>query len=269
MLDDFFTRAVLAGVGTALIAAPLGCFVVWRRLAFFGDTLAHASLLGVAFGLLLEVQTMLSVFGVGLAVAFLLVVLQRGTQLADDALLGIIAHGSLALSVVTLALVAPGQVDLTALLFGDILAVSVTELAIIWLGGAIVLALLATQWTALFVASVDAELAQAEGLSPGRANLVFVILMAATVAVAIRTVGALLVTSLLLLPASGARQLVSGPEAMALVAALIGVAAACAGLFGSLHLDTPTGPSIVVAALGLFALCVLSSAIRARAGQRG
>ena len=255
MPEDFFARALLAGVGTAAVAGPLGCLVTWRRLAFFGDTLAYSALLGVALALALQVAATPVVFAVSAGVAVLLTLLQARTQIASDTLLGLLAHGALAVSIVALTVLAPGRVDVTALLFGDILAVSDADLWTIWLGGAALLVLLGLLWRRLFAVTVDAELAAAEGLSPRAVNLIFVLMLAGVVAVSIRTVGALLVTSLLLLPAAAARPLVRGPEAMALVAAAIGVVSALTGLQASLAFDTPSGPSIVVAALVLFALC--------------
>lgn len=257
MLDDFFIRALLAGIGVALVAGPLGCFIVWRRMAYFGDTLSHGALLGVALGLLLQVDLTLAVFAVSALVSLALLVLQRRASLSADALLGLLSHSSLALGLVVLAFMTWVRVDLMGLLFGDILAVSRSDLALIWGGGAIVLALLAAVWRPLFAATVNPEIAEAEGMRPDRANIVFMLLMAGVIAIAMKIIGVLLITAMLIIPAAAARRLASGPEQMAVLASAIGVAAVLGGLFGSLQWDTPSGPSIVVAALGLFLVSLM------------
>ena len=257
MLDGFFVRALLAGIGVAIVAGPLGCFIVWRRLAYFGDTLSHAALLGVALALLLEVNVTLAVFIVSAAIALALVALQRRATLSGDALLGLLAHSSLAIGLVCLAFMSWVRMDLMGLLFGDVLAVSDIDVALIWVGGACVLAVLAFIWRPLFAATVSRDLAQAEGLQPDRANLVFMLLMAAVIAISMKIVGVMLITALLLIPAAAARRFAATPEHMAALAALAGAIAVVAGLFASLQWDTPSGPSIVVAALVLFLLSLL------------
>lgn len=265
MLDDFFTRAILAGVGVALIAGPLGCFIVWRRLAYFGDTLSHAALLGVALAFLFEVNITLAVFGVSACVSIALMLLQKRATLSSDALLGLLAHSALAVGLVVLAFMTWVRMDLMGFLFGDILAVSKTDIAVIWLGGAVVLAVLAVIWRPLFAATVNRELAEAEGMNPERVNIIFMLLMAAVIAISMKIVGVLLITAMLIIPAAAARRFAPGPEQMALMAAGIGAAAVVAGLFGSLEWDTPAGPSIVVAALGLFVLSLVPAVNRSAA----
>ncbi|WP_375588745.1 metal ABC transporter permease [Hoeflea alexandrii] len=254
MLDDFFTRAILAGIGVALVAGPLGCFIVWRRLAYFGDTLSHAALLGVALAFLFEINITLAVFGVSACVSIALLLLQKQGTLSSDALLGLLAHSALALGLVALAFMTWIRMDLMGFLFGDILAVSQMDIAIIWLGGAVVLSILAVIWRPLFAATINRELAEAEGMNPERVNIIFMLLMAAVIAISMKIVGVLLITAMLIIPAATARRFSSGPEQMALLAAVIGSAAVVGGLFGSLEWDTPAGPSIVVAALLLFIL---------------
>ena len=254
MLDDFFTRALVAGIGVALVAGPLGCFIVWRRLAYFGDTLSHAALLGVALSLLVEVHATLAVFVVAVLVSTALLALQRRATLSSDALLGLLSHSALALGLVVLAFMTWVRVDLLGFLFGDILAVSRLDIAVIYIGGAAVLAVLAMIWHPLFAATVNRELAEAEDMKPDRANAIFMILMAGVIAIALKIVGVLLITAMLIIPAATARRFAPGPEAMALLAAGIGALAVTGGLFGSLEWDTPSGPTIVVAALILFLL---------------
>ncbi|MEM7290483.1 MAG: metal ABC transporter permease [Pseudomonadota bacterium] len=252
MLDDFFTRALLAGVGVALVAGPLGCFIIWRRLAYFGDTLSHAALLGIAIALLLEINITAAVFAVSVCVSLALLLLQRRATLSSDALLGLLSHSALAVGLVVLAFMTWVRVDLMGFLFGDILAVTPLDLAFVWGGGIAVLAVLMLIWRSLFAGTVNVELARAEGMRPDRANFVFMLLMAAVIAISMKIVGVLLITAMLIIPAAAARRFASGPEQMAVLAAVIGIAAVFGGLFGSLEWDTPAGPSIVVASTALF-----------------
>ena len=254
ILDDFFWRALLAGAGVALAAGPLGCFVVWRRMAYFGDTMAHSSLLGVALGFLLGIDLMLGVFAVALVVALLLFAFQRQRQLASDAVLGTLSHASLSLGMLVISLMTWVRVDLMSYLFGDILAVDVEDLLWIYGGGGVALGVLLWIWRPLLAVTVDEALAQAEGIPALRLQLVFMLLIAGLIALAMKIVGILLITSLLIIPATAARRYSRTPEQMAMGAALVGVASVGLGLTTSLHFDTPSGPSIVVAAV-LFFLC--------------
>ncbi len=262
MLDDFFTRALIAGIGLALTTGPLGCFVVWRRMAYFGDTMAHSALLGVALSLLFSVNLMASVFAVAVTVSLVLLLLQRRQALSADALLGILSHATLAVGLVMVAFMSWVRFDLIAFLFGDILAVTPADIAIIWGGGALVLALVAWLWRPLLAATVNPEVAEAEGMHPERSRLAFMLLMALVIAIAMKIVGIMLITSLLIIPAAAARRFSSTPEVMAVLASLIGALAVAGGLFGSLTYDTPSGPSIVVAATGLFLASLLPFRLR-------
>lgn len=268
MLDDFMLRAGLAGIGVALAAGPLGCFVVWRRMAYFGDATAHAAILGVALALSLSISPFLGVLAVALLMAVTVAGLS-GKGYGADTLLGVLAHTGLALGLVAASLIAGAQVDLKAFLIGDILAVGMTDLAIIWGGALLVLALLGWRWRALLTATLNADLAFASGLPPKREEMVLTLALAIVVAVAIKVVGALLITALLIIPAATARPLARTPEMMAMLAAAIGAVGAIAGLTGSYFADTPTGPSIVVAAAAMFAAVNIAAALRRRLDSRG
>ena len=257
MLDDFFIRAIVGGIGVAVVAGPLGCFVIWRRLAYFGDTLSHSALLGVALALLLELNITFTVFCISVVVAMLLMLLQRRASLSSDALLGLLAHSALAVGLVVLAFMTWVRVDLMGFLFGDILAITRADLMMIWFGGVAVLIALIKIWRPLFAATVSYELATAEGTRPDFANIVFTVLLAAVIAVSMKIVGVLLITALLIIPAAAARRFSKSPEQMALIAIIIGICSVWLGLWGSLEWDTPAGPSIVVAALVCFILSIL------------
>ena len=257
MLDDFFIRAVVGGTGVALLAGPLGCFIVWRRLAYFGDTLSHSALLGVAMALLLNMNITLTVFVISVAVSMLLILLQRRASLSSDALLGLLAHATLAVGLVVLAFMTWVRVDLMGFLFGDILAITAGDIAIIWGGGLVVLTLVSFIWKPLLASTVSYEIAVAEGLRPDLANFLFMVLMAGVIAISMKIVGVLLITALLIIPAATARRFSGNPEIMAVMASILGAASVWLGLEGSLKWDTPAGPSIVVAALAFFIISVL------------
>ena len=198
MFDDFFIRALVAGIGIAFVAGPLGCFVVWRRLSYFGDTLAHSALLGVTIAYSLEFNIAVSIFLISSVIALILIQLQRKTNLPSDALLGLLAHSSLAVGLVVIGFLTFIRFDIMGLLFGDILAVNKKDLVTIWVGGALILLVLRLIWKPLFASTVNYELAQAEGLNPDRAKAIFTILLAAIIAISIKLVGVLLITGCLL-----------------------------------------------------------------------
>lgn len=257
MLDDFMTRAALAGIGVAFAAAPLGCFVVWRRMAYFGDATAHAAILGVALSLAFE----LSIFPGALAVALIMaltVTQLAGRGYAMDTLLGVMAHSALAFGLVAVSFLSGIRIDLIAYLFGDILAVSRIDLLVIWSGAALVVSLIAWRWSALLASTLNEDLAYASGFDPKREQLILTVCLAITVAVAIKVVGVLLIAAMLIIPAAAARGTARTPEAMAAIAAAIGAISAIAGLRGAYVFDTPAGPSIVCVAAMMFALLNLA-----------
>lgn len=253
MLDDFLLRSLLGGMAIAAAAGPLGAFVVWRRMAFFGEALANAALLGVVLGVLLELATLPTVIGVVIVLALLLTTLERRRILPVDTLLAILSHGALATGLVLLALLDRFRLDLMSYLFGDILAVSAADLTLILAVLVGVLASLAAFWQPLLAITVDAEIAAVEGVAVDRCRLLLTLLLAAVIAVGMKLVGILLVVSLLIVPAAAARRLAGTPAQMAALAALAGMVSVAAGLLLSLHLDVPAGPAIVVVAVALFA----------------
>jgi zinc transport system permease protein len=248
---------LFAGLAVALVSGPMGAFVVWRRMAFFGDTLAHGALLGAALGLALDISLYLAVVAVCLGLAGALTALQHQQQLASDTLLGIVAHTTLALGVIAISLQEGIQVDLFAYLFGDLLAVGWQDTLALWAGAVLILLLMLWQWRALLSITVSEELAQVEGVAVQRTRLLLMLLLALLIAGAIRTVGVLLITSLLVIPAASARRLTHTPAQMAAVASVLGTLAVLAGLTVSWFANTPVGPSIVVAASSLFVLTLL------------
>ena len=266
MLDDFLFRAAIAGIGVAVAAGQLGCFVIWRRIAYFGDATAHAAVLGVALSLAFSVSTVLGVLAVAVAMALLVSTLSnRGIGM--DALLGVMASSGLALGLVAVSVASTRSVDIESFLFGELLAVTRVDLAIIWSGALIVTGLLYFRWTPLLIATLSPELARGSGINPEREQLVMTIGLALVVAVSIKVVGVLLITAMLIIPAATARPFSRSPEAMAVGGALVGIASVIAGLFVSYNWDTPTGPTIVSMAAIFFALAYVSDIVRRNAGQ--
>jgi len=254
MFETFFLTALAGGIGVALTAGPLGSMVIWRRMAYFGDSLAHSALLGVALGVILGTGANMGVFVVAIGFACLLVLLEHQKRLGMDALLGIVSHGALALGLVALSLSASPEIDLMAFLLGDILAMDVGDLVAIGLGGLIIVAMLAFLWRPLISLCVHEELAAAEGVNVLAVRLGFMGLMALFVVISIKVVGVLLITSLLIIPAAAARAFAKSPEQMAVMASMTGAMSVVLGLLGSLAWDVPAGPAIVVAGVVLFGL---------------
>ncbi|MDA5095233.1 metal ABC transporter permease [Aliiroseovarius sp. KMU-50] len=260
-LDGFMIRAALAGLGVALAAAPLGCFVVWRRMAFFGDATAHAAILGVALSLTFEAPIFAGVLIAALGMGYIVSTLgARGH--AMDTLLGVLSHSAIAFGLVAVSFLSGVRVDLMAYLFGDILAVSRMDLLVIWGGAISVLGLLWWRWSALLTVTLNPDLAAASGIDPKREQLVLTLALALVVAVAIKVVGVLLIGAMLVIPAAAARPLAQTPERMALGGVVIGAASVIGGLQLSFWFDTPTGPTIVCVAASLFVAVTLADALR-------
>ena len=253
VFEPFIIRALVAGIGVAIIAGAIGCFVVWRRMAYFGDSLAHSALLGVALGLVTGLGINLGAVIICFTFALLLLWLQQKKVLATDTLLGILAHASLAIGIIAISMLQI-RVDVHAYLFGDILTVRTEELWWIYIGGAIILILLLLNWSSLVLMTIHEDLAVAENVRVFFMHLLLMFLMTIIVAVSIRIVGILLIASMLIIPAATARQLARSPEAMAIIAALLGIIAVVGGIYGSIQFDTPSSPSIVAAAAALFVI---------------
>ena len=261
-MDDFFVRALLGGIGVAIVTGPLGCVVIWRRMAYFGAALAHAALLGVALGFVLDINLTVGVMAVCVALALGLAALERQTLLASDALLGIMAHAMLALGLVTLAFLEHLRVDLMSYLFGDVLAISRTDVYLIAALATTTLVLLVAIWRPLLSLTVNADLARVEGVNVERVRLGFVLMLAMVIAIGMKVVGILLVVSLLIIPAASARMVSRTPEQMAVIAAVLGAVCVLLGLSSSWRWDVPAGPMIVVVAGGVFLICLALPRLR-------
>lgn len=261
-MADFLLYALMAGIAVAMVSGPLGAFVVWRRMAYFGDTLAHSALLGISLGVLFDINLNLAVVLCCVALAIGLVAMQRQHWVPTDTLLGIMAHSSLSLGLVAVSLLDNVRIDLQAYLFGDLLAITPADLRWILLGAAAVLAMVYWLWQPLLAITINEELAQVEGIAVARYRLALMLLIAMVIAGAMKLVGVLLITALMIMPAAAARRLANTPEQMAIFASILGTLAVCGGIALSWFIDTPAGPSVVVTALAIFIL--IFAAPRAR-----
>jgi zinc transport system permease protein len=257
-MDDFLWRAFLGGAAVALMAGPIGCFVVWRRTAYFGEAVANASLLGVALGLWMGISPFFGIVATCLLAPILLVLIER-RKLPSDAIIGMIAHAALALGLVVVALMQTVRIDLMGLLVGDILAITRNDLFLIAGTTIAIGALLAWLWRPLLSATINAELAAVEGVNVERTRILFMLMVSAMVAIGMKVVGILLIVALLIIPAAAARSWSRTPDQMALLASIFGFIAVALGLLMSLYWDTPAGPSIVVAASAIFALAQVAA----------
>lgn len=263
-MDDFLWRALIGGIGLALVTGPIGCFIVWRRMAYFGDTLAHAALLGVSLGFVLDISPNIGTIVVCVLLAVVLVLLQQQKHLATDTLLGILSHSALSLGLVVLAFLEELRIDLYSYLFGDLLAISEADIYWIYLGGAAMLVCLAFIWRSLLALTVHEELAQVEGVPVARIRFIFMLMIALIIAIAMKIVGILLITSLLIIPPATARYFSTTPLQMAIFSSILGGVSIVGGLGLSYQVDTPAGPSVVVAAMLLFLLVATTPFLKRR-----
>lgn len=257
---DFMLLAIVGGIGLALISAPLGVFMVWQRQSYFGATLAHSALLGVSVALLLQTDLTLTVIVVSLLIAWGVYSLSHTRQLSSDTLLGILAHSSLASGLAVISLQNSVQIDISGYLFGDILSINQTDLVLIGITGILITAFFLKNWQAMLNITLNPDLAQVEGTHVKSVQLQFVLLLAFMIALSMKMVGVLLVTSLLIIPAAAARRLSGTPEQMLLWSLILGVISVVFGLSISYWQDIPTGPSIVIAATGIFLALLLKKA---------
>lgn len=268
MLDEFFLRALAAGVGLAVASGPLGCFIVWRGMAYLGDTMAHSALLGIALAVMLDLDPPLGVFAIALLLSSTLLLLEHHWSIPADALLGMFSHATLAIGLLIISFLPGLQGDFSSFLFGSLLLVSDSDVRAILLVGLAGVTGICWLWRPLLASTISPELAAAENLAPTRTRFIFLLTASGLIAVAIKIVGILLTTSLFIIPAITARCWSTSPVQMAVLSSVAGTAAVVMGLLCSLWLDTPSGPSIVVAALAGFLLAALSSPLlnRLRAG---
>jgi len=247
-LDDFLVRSVIAGLIMVAIAAPMGCLMVWQRLAFLSDTLGHAAVMGVGLGLLLEVTPVFGVLAVALLIVFALNRVNSFNSALSETTLAIISHTGLAGGIILVGLLPAQAVNLEAILFGDLLATTRADLTWLLITTVVLLLLLLHHWRSFVAVSVSREIAQAEGIEVRKVHLLMYIMIALLVAVMMKVMGVLLIAAMLVIPTSSARLFSRSPEQMVAVSALYGLGALAGGISSSFHFDWQTGPAIVVSA---------------------
>lgn len=262
MTDDFILQALVAGIGIALMAAPLGCFVAWQRLAYFGDTIAHAALLGVVLALMFHMEHAMGIGLVALAVSTAVYYLEREKKMSSGMLLGLFAHGALALGLVLIALSHDIVFDINGLLFGDILAVNIDDIAGIYVIAIAILGFIAANWRNLMRMTIHPDIAMVEGVAVGRLKWMLMCAIALAVAISIKLVGILLITSMLIIPAAAVRSLARTPTQMVGLAMIAGILSVGGGLSVSLRLDTPSGASIILVAMVIFIAAYAAGKLR-------
>ena len=253
-LDDFLIRAVLAGLIMVVIAAPMGCLMVWQRLAFLSDTLGHAAVLGVGLGLLLQIEPIFGVLAVALVIVFSLSRVSSFNSALSETTLAIISHTGLAGGIILVGLLPGPAVNLEAILFGDLLATTSADLLNLLLTTVLLLVLLLRHWRAFVAVSVSREIAQAEGIEVRRIQFLMYIMIALLVAVMMKVMGVLLIAAMLVIPTTSARLFSRSPEQMVYISGLYGLFALGGGITSSFHFDWQTGPAIVVSATVLLLL---------------
>ncbi len=253
-MPDFLLYAISVGVGIAFIAGPLGAFAVWRKLSYFGDTLAHSALIGIALGLFLEINITVSITLACSLIAIILVALEHNNNLSADTLLGVLSHGSLALGLVCVSLYSDTRINLYGYLFGDFLTVELKEVAMIYVAIVAIAVPLFVFWKSMLMISVDEDLAQVEGINVIRIKLLLMLMIACIIALAMKIVGIMLITALLIIPAATARRFARSPESMAVLASVIGILSVIFGLYSSYFWDIPAGPAVVLSALTIFVI---------------
>lgn len=254
MIDEFILNALIAGVLVAVIAGPLGCFMVWRKMAYFGDTISHSALMGVALGIAFDSENPIIMIATCSAVAIMLLFLQRDRRFSSDTLLGILAHSALSIGMIVISMMDHFRTDMMYYLTGNILAIS--EENIYTIAGVAVFTAICLYfiWRDLLSLTVHEDLAHTEGVRVNKVKVIYMLLIAFLVAVALKVIGVLLITALMIIPAAAARTVSNTPLQMITISSFLGIISVVAGVFASSQWDVPTGPAIVLSATLLFLL---------------
>ena len=257
LLDDFVIRALIAGIFMVSIAAPMGCLMVWQRLAFLSDTLGHAAVLGVGIGIGLQLHPMFGVLAVVLLIVLSLSRVNNFNNALSETALAIISHSGLAAGLILLGTLPNRNISLESILFGDLLATSVNDLMMIAITVAVLVFLLLHHWRSFVAVSVSREIAQAEGIEVRKTQFLMYLMIALLVAVMMKVMGVLLIAAALVIPTSSARLVSRSPEQMVLFSAIFGMGSLAGGMTSSFHFDWQTGPAIVLSAAVLLVITLV------------
>lgn len=251
-LPEFFWLAAMAGTCVALLCGPMGSLMVWQRMSYFGDTLAHAGLLGVALATVLSLNVWAATIAVCVLIGGGLRLLERQQMVPEDALLGLLSHAVLAVGIILASSLKTARLNMSGLLFGDILALGLSDVLAIMVVTGLVLCGVWKIWAPLLSSIVSVALAQLEGVPVARVRTQYILLLSMVIALAVKVVGVLLITALLVIPAASTRFISRSPEKMALFSSLLGIAAVWLGLGLSFSQNWPAGPSIIVVSVLFF-----------------
>ncbi|AYN24750.1 zinc ABC transporter permease subunit ZnuB [Buchnera aphidicola] len=242
----------LAGILLSFATGPLGSFIIWRRISSFGDTLSHSSILGLAISILFKIDSFYTVLFFMSFLAIVLAWIEKLLSVSLETILSIISYSSLSLGMIFISLMSTSRhIDLSNYLFGDLLIVTKFDLFIISLGSLTVLTVLFLRWNSILLLTINEELAQIDGVNIFYARLTLMLTTALAISIAIKFVGVLLITSLLIIPPATAQLFSDSPEKMIIISIIISIISVTGGIFLSFFYNTPTSPSIV-----LFSSCV-------------
>ncbi len=260
-MDEILLYAMIGGLALSFITGPLGCFVVWQRMAYFGETVAHGTLLGFVLSQVTQWPLFVCVLAVAASVALVMDQLTHSKKLSSDTGLGIVAHGALAVGIVLISYFGLFNASLHTLLFGDILFIARDQILLLLGCAALFLLVMLWKWRALVAIAVDPAIAASQGVNVRMHRLALVLAIALVVAFSFQWVGVLLFAALLIVPPAAARFVSTNPTGMAVTATALCVCATQTGIQLSFVTDTATGPTIVVVALMLFVVCFAMGAV--------
>ncbi|MBW8308432.1 MAG: metal ABC transporter permease [Candidatus Paracaedibacteraceae bacterium] len=252
--QEFVQRALLAGMGLAIPMGILGCFMLWRRMSFFSDAMGHAAILGVIGGLILHIHPQMAVAAIALLAAFILSRYRDSSRLPLDTWLGAVSYGGLSLGLCLMALYPSVRVNPEAILFGEILSVTWTD--VLWvLAVAIGTPLLFWKiWRPVVLITMDEDWAATNNTPVYSIQMIFLTTIALVTAVGLKITGALLLPALMIFPAATASYFARSPETMVITSSLVAIVSFMSGALVSFWFDLPTGPAIVVISLLLMVI---------------
>lgn len=244
--EPFFVRALLAGLLLAIATATVGVFVVMRKMSFFGDAVAHFAFTGIALGFLLGIDPIVAAVMFSVLVALGIGFLEHRSALSSDTTIGVFFAASIAFGVFLIGLLKGYRPDLFQYLFGDILAITTNDLITAGMLVAVVLLLMFFAWSPLLAATLNRDLAKVYGIKVQRWEYVLLTLLAIVTAISIKTVGILLVTAMLIVPAAAAKNIARSTKSLWLITVALSLVSVVVGLLGSYYWNTASGPTIVL-----------------------
>lgn len=256
-MTDCILKALLAGIGIAIISGPIGSVMMWRRMTYFGDALAHATLLGASIAIILNINIYCGLIAISLIIATLLTIITEQQKFTNDATLSILSHIILAVGLISATLSKNTRIDLLGYLYGDILSISSMDVIYIYVIDIIILSILSLVWDKLVFITIHKELAIAEGIKEKTIKWLFILLVSLIFIVATRLVGILLINSLLIIPCSIAKMWAKSTKQMAVLGSIFGCITIVIGIIAALIWDLPTGPAIVVSSALLFLIALV------------